>query len=523
MKKFSARKVLFVFAWLITTVSALGAGAYGHKYRAQIRALFSSVQGSAAITTNLHLLKVEKLAIPAEGRDGGIAVLGDGLLFINRFGKAWHVDAAKTLHPLDLQVPVNTTEFEADPFNKTTILHELFGVKDIAVQSIASGVRVLASHSHWNRAQQCNTLRVSALETTREKLLAGGAAVGSWRLVFETTPCRPLEKTPEGGHRMGLGIGGRIEPLPDGAVLLTVGGFDPENELVLEAPQKLDNSYGKTIRIDPATGASSIFTLGHRNPQGLAVARDGSIWMTEHAARGGDELNLLSESKNYGYPHVHYGTQYEAMTWPLSKQQGRHEGFEKPTYVWTPSIGISQLIVLSKPAFPTWQGDLVVSALGSQSLYRVRVEDKRAMFAEPIQIGHRIRDIVEAANGAIVLKTDDDFLIYLSPLDAGTAATPVERGTVLAATCQACHSLTPDGGARIGPSLWNVVGRPVASADGFNYSEGLKAVRGRWTPELLQQFIANPNEFAPGTTMQISTQYDAAQLADLVAYLQTLK
>ncbi|HET9440590.1 MAG TPA: PQQ-dependent sugar dehydrogenase [Longimicrobiales bacterium] len=523
MKKFSARKILLGFAWLITTVSALGAGAYGHKYRSQIRAMFNSMGPSAAITTNLHLLKVEKLVIPAEGRDGGIAVLGDGLLLINRLGKSWYVDGARTLRPLDLQVPVNTAEFEADPYNKKTILHELFGVKDIAVQAIPSGIRVFATHSHWNREQQCNTLRVSMVETTTDKLLAGGAGIGTWRLLFETTPCLALEKTPEGGQRLPLGAGGRLEPLADGAVLLTVGGFDPETELVKNAPQKPDNSYGKTLRIDPVTGESRIFTLGHRNPQGLAVSRDGRIWMTEHAARGGDELNLLGESKNYGYPHVSYGTQYEEMTWPLSNQQGRHEGFEKPMYVWTPSIGISQLIVLSKATFPTWQGDLIVSSLGGLSLYRVRVEDNRTIFAEPIPIGHRIRDIVEAANGAIVLKTDDNFLVYLMPLDAATAATPLERGTVLAATCQACHSMTNDGGARIGPSLWNIAGRQVASEGGFEYSAALQAVKGRWTPEMLQRYIANPSEFAPGTTMQIGTAYSEAELADLVAYLQTLK
>src|SRR5688572_21282866 len=314
MKMFSAKRLAIVFVWLATMVTALGAGAYGYKYRAQIRGLLRPVQSSAAITTNLEMVKVEKVIIPAEGRDGGIAVFADGILFVNRFGRFWYVDAAKTLHPLAAQVPVNTTEFESDPFNKKTILHDLFGVKDIALQPIAGGVRILASHSHWNRAQSCNTLRVSSLETTREKLLAGAGAVGEWRTIFETTPCRPLEKTPDGGQRAALGVGGRIEPLPDGAVLFTVGGFDPDNELVLKAPQKLDNSYGKTIRIDPVTGEHRPFTIGHRNPQGLAVTSNGEIWLTEHAARGGDELNLLGDTKNYGYPYVAYGTQYDAMS-----------------------------------------------------------------------------------------------------------------------------------------------------------------------------------------------------------------
>jgi cytochrome c2 len=523
MKKFSARRLLIVSAWLITMVGALGAGAYGHKYRAQIRAMFSSVQAGTAITTNLQMLKVEKLASPAEGRDGGLAAFNGGLLVADRTGRFWFIDAAKAVRALSVQAPANVAEFDADPFNSKTILRELFGVKDIAVQTLDGGVRLLVSHNHWNRAQKCNTLRVSSLETTTEKLLAGGPAAGTWRTIFETTPCRPLEKTADGGQRAGLGVGGRIEPLPDGGILLTVGGFDPENELVLRAPQKLDNTYGKTVRIDPASGEYRVFTIGHRNPQGLAVASNGQIWLTEHAARGGDELNLLGDKKNYGYPLVAYGTQYDAMTWPLSKQQGRHDGFEKPMFVWTPSIGISQLIVLEKSAFPDWRGDLVVGSLGGQALFRVRVEDGRVIFAEPIPVAHRVRDLVEASDGSIVLKTDDSFIVFLSPLNAATAATSTERGAMLASSCQSCHAITADGGARIGPTLWKIVGRPVATSPGFNYSAALKAVDGRWTPETLRRFLANPNAFAPGTSMQLGNTYTDAQIGDLIEYLQGLK
>src|SRR5688572_10670923 len=213
MKMFSAKRLAIISAWLVTMITALGAGAYGHRYRAQIRAVFSSVQKSAAISTNMQMLKVEQMVSPAEGRDGGLAVFNGGLLAADRVGKLWFIDAAKAVHPINVQIPVNVAEFEADPFNKTTILHDLFSVKDIAIQPIDGGIRVLASHNHWHKAERCNTLRVSALETTSEKLLAGGPAAGTWRTIFETTPCRPLEKTPDGGQRAGLGVGGRVEPL----------------------------------------------------------------------------------------------------------------------------------------------------------------------------------------------------------------------------------------------------------------------------------------------------------------------
>ncbi len=523
MKMFSVRRVVIASFWLVTMVAALGAGAYGHKYRQQIRALFSSVQGGAAIMTNLEMVKVEKVMIPAEGRDGGIAVLDDGLLFVNRMGRAWYVDAAKKVTPLALRVPINFDEFTSDPFNKTTILHDLFSVKDIAVQNTETGVRVFASHNHWYSKERCNTLRLSVLETSHAQLMATDVPAEGWRTVFETQPCRALEKTPEGGHRAGLGVGGRIALLPDGDVLLSIGGFDPENELIIQAPQKLDNTYGKTMRINPVTGESRPFTIGHRNPQGLATTSTGEVWLTEHAARGGDELNLLSEGKNFGYPLVSYGTQYDAMVWPLSKAQGRHDGFDKPMFVWTPSIGISQLIAVEKDMFPTWRGDLLVSSLNGQSLFRVRVEDGRVIFAEPIPIGHRIRDIVEAADGSIVLKTDDNFLVYLSALNATTAATAAERGAILAATCQSCHSLGYEGNTAIGPRLWKVVGRPVASEQNYNYSAALRGVGGRWTPERLQAFLQNPSEFAPGTSMQIGRTFTEQEAADLVVYLQGLK
>jgi cytochrome c2 len=522
MRLFSVRTLVIGTAWLATTMVALVTGAYGHKYRANIRALIASVQVDPPIPTNLYTLRVEKLLVETEGRDGGIAQLGDGILLANRFGKLWFVDAEKAVHPLSPVIPINVHEFQDDTFNANTLYPELFAVKDLAVQNISGGIRILASHSHWHTEERCNTLRVSSLETT-ESALSSEDGPWEWRTLYETSPCRPLERSGLEGQRMGLGIGGRLAPLPDGSVLLTVGGFDPENELVLEAPQKMDNSYGKTILIDPVSGASRVFTIGHRNPQGLAATPDGEIWLTEHGARGGDELNHLHADGNYGYPKVAYGTQYESMVWPLSTTQGRHDGFEKPIYAWTPSIGISQLVVLQQSTFPYWRGDLIVSSLNAQTLFRVRVADGRVVLAEPIPIGHRIRDVVEAADGSIVLKTDDNFLLFVTPLTAATATTPVERGSALAAGCQSCHTLTAEGGNAIGPSLWGVVGRSVASVQGFTYSDALRGASGRWTPERLRSFLADPGGFIPGTTMQLTTSFDENQLVDLVSYLQTLR
>jgi cytochrome c len=88
--------------------------------------------------------------------------------------------------------------------------------------------------------------------------------------------------------------------------------------------------------------------------------------------------------------------------------------------------------------------------------------------------------------------------------------------------CSACHNAQPGGAALIGPNLWGVVGRPVASAGGFDYSAALKALAGAWTPEMLDRFLTDPAGFAPGTRMGLAGITDPGERANLIAYLGTL-
>jgi cytochrome c len=106
--------------------------------------------------------------------------------------------------------------------------------------------------------------------------------------------------------------------------------------------------------------------------------------------------------------------------------------------------------------------------------------------------------------------------------DADGAHGDAAAGAQAFLLCSACHSATPDAAALIGPNLWGVVGRPVGSAPGFDYSEGLRAIGGSWTPELLDRFLSDPAALAPGTRMGIAGVADRAERANLVAYLQAL-
>lgn len=409
-------------AWLVSLAGAFSVGAYVYQHPTTTPSVARSVQPSQDIETNLYNLRVQLFTVPAEGRDGGIAPLGTGLLFANRKGRLWYVDSAKSLRALNLRIPINIPEFDADPYNANTERRDRFAVKDILVQTLPSGVRILASHSHWNSEKDCYTLRVSSIETSFDGLMAG-TVPATWKTVFESQPCNTLMK--EGNHRIPTHeAGGRLLAVSEREILVTVGVFQSDVETTegfVEGPD-VNSSYGKTILFNLATGASRVFTRGHRNAQGLAATADKQIWLTEHGSRGGDELNRLVEGKDYGFPHVTYGTKYNSMVWPENPQLGRHEGYQKPTFVWVPSIGISELIVIEGSAFPAWKGDLMVSSLLAETLYRVRIEDGRAIYAEPIPIGHRIRDIAEIADGSIVLKTDDNFLVYIQPAPADTRA-----------------------------------------------------------------------------------------------------
>ena len=281
-------------------------------------------------------------------------------------------------------------------------------------------MRVFVSHTYWHAAQQCWVERVSMLESDRATILRG--AVGPQWKCLQTTPCLPVRGE---GRRYGIPFfgtfgGGRMTLLDAQTLLLTVGDFGFDGVASLEAhPQNPATSYGKTIAINIADGRATLFTLIHRNPQGLFIDRSGIIWSTEHGPQGGDELNRLERGKNYGWPYATYGTQYGSFSWPLSKPEAE-QGYQTPVFAWVPSIGVSNLLAVEGKLFPQWRGDLLIASLKAKTLFRARVREGHVVYLEPILIGSRIRDLIEGHDGRIILWTDDDTLISLGPKDGTT-------------------------------------------------------------------------------------------------------
>jgi aldose sugar dehydrogenase len=130
------------------------------------------------------------------------------------------------------------------------------------------------------------------------------------------------------------------------------------------------SSFGKIFEIDLDTENSRVVSLGHRNPQGLTVTSRGALFSTEHGPKGGDELNLITEGSNYGWPNVSLGTEYKGYDLENHAPVGEHTGYQAPVFAWVPSIGPSNLIEV-RGFDRRWDGDLLVASLKANSLFRL--------------------------------------------------------------------------------------------------------------------------------------------------------
>jgi glucose/arabinose dehydrogenase len=156
----------------------------------------------------------------------------------------------------------------------------------------------------------------------------------------------------------------------------------------------------------PNLAPAETWTSGHRTPYGLAFAPDGRLWEVEHGPRGGDELNLIEPGKNYGWPLVSYAVNYNGV--PIPSPDTRPD-LTKPVIYWTPIIAPGNLTFYSGAMFPQWKGSALMGGLATQTLNRITFDGKGgATPAERWSVGHRIRDVEVAPDGAVWMIADDN-------------------------------------------------------------------------------------------------------------------
>ncbi|HZY72175.1 MAG TPA: PQQ-dependent sugar dehydrogenase [Edaphobacter sp.] len=154
----------------------------------------------------------------------------------------------------------------------------------------------------------------------------------------------------------------------------------------------------------PNLTPSETWTSGHRTPYGLAFAPDGRLWELEHGPRGGDELNLIEPGKNYGWPLVCYAPNYDGV--PIPNPDTRPD-LTKPVIYWTPVIAPGNLTFYKGKMFPQWNGSALIGGMGSKTLNRITFDGKGgAKDADRWDVGHRIRDVEVAPDGAIWMIED---------------------------------------------------------------------------------------------------------------------
>jgi glucose/arabinose dehydrogenase len=215
-------------------------------------------------------------------------------------------------------------------------------------------------------------------------------------------------------------FGSRLAWGPDGMLYITVGDrqVPPAGNLEAHPAQDVSNHHGTISRIrddgsipadNPFVGQAgaqpSIWSYGHRNPQGLAFDRDGTLWSTEHGPQGGDELNLIERSRNYGWPVIGFGVNYRSGS--IIHQGTTREGMEQPRHVWVPSIGVSGLMVYHGNAFPAWQGSIFAGGLVGEQLARFDRSGTQVTLGDVLVRNRgRIRDVREGPDGFIYIATE---------------------------------------------------------------------------------------------------------------------
>ncbi|WP_129641847.1 PQQ-dependent sugar dehydrogenase [Peristeroidobacter agariperforans] len=525
-------------AVLVLVAGMTAAYSFGHlNMSAQVERTTRDAYFSTAFYPLHAIIREGWIPEPAT-RGGGLTLIGDRPLLGTGDGHLYLIDASASgegfkVTELPTQVPANREEFakafggsarqpkrsmdwrEAGPPRMQTWR---FRVADVVAAVEGDQVHLFASHHYWNAKDQCFVARVSEL-TAPLADFEQSVANAKWSTLFETTPCVPLEgpdrKRGKNAFR-GEEIGGELLLLEDNKLLLTVGdsGFSGMESTQIFA-QDPAADFGKTILIDRATREHRIFTMGHRNPQGLTRTRDGKIWLTEHGEQGGDELNLLQDQANYGWPNVTYGTEYGSNVWPHNPHQGQHLGYRQPTMAWVPSVGTSAVATIDSKLFPVWQDNLLVGSLSSRALYRLVLVEDRVVVQEPIALDKRVRDILQMPDGRIMIWSDDWALTLLEPASQ-------HNGTSLFATqCLGCHGIADGMTHRLGPDLFGVVGRRIGDAPGYDeYSAAMKAQQGAWDEARLDKFLQQPAAAVPGTSMAFPGVPDAQQRKALIEYLK---
>lgn len=292
---------------------------------------------------------------------------------------------------------------------KTAISREIRGVPAVAYGG-QGGLGDIVLHPQFEKNRLLYFSYAEAGDDTQGAVVAratlqldthGGGQLSGIKVIWRQVP-----KVSGNGH-----YGHRIAFDKQGMLWISSGErqkFDPA--------QDMNSNLGKMIRLHddgriPADNpfasqggiAAQIWSLGHRNPLGIAFDATGQLWEIEMGPKGGDELNRIEKGQNYGYPVVSNGDHYSGI--PIPDHDTRPE-FAAPVISWTPVISPSSLMFYNSDYFPNWKGSAFAGGLSSEALIRISFKGNKAQEAERFALGERIRAVAQGPDGTLWLLQD---------------------------------------------------------------------------------------------------------------------
>ena len=263
---------------------------------------------------------------------------------------------------------------------------------------------------YWSYAEPGEGVNNTAV--ARGKFVDGAAPkVENVQVIFHQAPT--LNST--------LHFGGRLIFNRDGTLFITTGDRSITEGRMQS--QRMDGLLGKIVRLNPDGSIPKdnpfvgkegvrpeIWSYGHRNIQAATLnPTTGELWEVEHGTRGGDEVNVARKGKDYGWPTIAYGIEYQGP--PITGGIQQKEGMEQPRYYWDPNIAPSGMIFYTGKLFPAWQNSMFIGGLGSTNLVRLTLKGDQIVGEErllqDLQPRDRYRDVRQGPDGAIYLLTDN--------------------------------------------------------------------------------------------------------------------
>jgi aldose sugar dehydrogenase len=286
------------------------------------------------------------------------------------------------------------------------------GLLDLALdKNFAQNRRIFFTYSENTNATDSHIVLASATLNADLKGITGS------KIIFGSMPALS-------NQRFGANQGGRIAVDRDGNLFVIIGDRAPTPPT--DYGQQNDTTIGKILHLNPegkpvagnpfmgkAGYASEVYSMGHRSPEGLSInPANGELWATEHGPQGGDELNKIEPGKNYGWPVISHGIDYNNQ--PITAGIVEKEGLEQPRYYWNPVIAPSGMAFYQGNQFPGWKDSIFVGGLGGQLLDRLHMDWKtnKVIGEEPLllepDVRARIRDVRFGPDGNLYVLTDSN-------------------------------------------------------------------------------------------------------------------